>query len=88
MMLIIGEKLNSARKQVREMIENRDVKSIQDLAKKQVEGGADILDVNSSAASGNKEENMEKHYHYSRLFLIYKKLYQNNLELFKELGEI
>ncbi len=35
-MLIIGEKLNSARKKVREMIENRDVKSIQDLAKKQV----------------------------------------------------
>ncbi|MGB2783078.1 MAG: FGGY family carbohydrate kinase [Atribacterota bacterium] len=33
--------------------------------------------------------NMDKHYHYySRLFLIYKKLYQNNLELFKELGEI
>ena len=58
-MLIIGEKLNSARKKVREMIENRDVESIQDLAKKQVEGGADILDVNSSAASGNKEENME-----------------------------
>ena len=58
-MLIIGEKLNSARKKVREMIENRDVKSIQELAKKQVEGGADILDVNSSAASGNKEENME-----------------------------
>jgi len=58
-MLIIGEKLNSTRKKVREMIENKDVKSIQDLAKKQVEGGADILDVNSSAASGNKEENME-----------------------------
>jgi len=58
-MIIIGEKLNSARKKVREMIENRDIKSIQDLAKKQVEGGADILDVNSSAASGNKEDNME-----------------------------
>lgn len=58
-MIIIGEKLNSARKKVREIIENRDIKSIQDLAEKQVEGGADILDVNSSAASGNKEENME-----------------------------
>ena len=44
-MLIIGEKLNSARKKVREMIENRDIKSIQDLAKKQVEGGAEMLDV-------------------------------------------
>ena len=40
------------------MIENRDVKSIQNLAKKQVEGGAEMLDVNSSAASGDKEENM------------------------------
>jgi len=59
MMIIIGEKLNSARKKVREMIENRDIKSIQDLAKKQVEGGADILDVNSSAAQGDKEKNME-----------------------------
>lgn len=58
-MLIIGEKLNSARKKVREMIENRDVKSIQDLAEKQVEGGAEMLDVNSSAANGDKEENME-----------------------------
>ena len=35
------------------------------------------------------QPNMEKHHHhYSRLFLIYKKLYQNNLGLFKELGEI
>jgi cobalamin-dependent methionine synthase I len=58
-MLIIGEKLNSARKKVREMIENRDVKAIQDLARNQVEGGAEMLDVNSSAASGDKEENME-----------------------------
>jgi sugar (pentulose or hexulose) kinase len=35
------------------------------------------------------QPNMEKHHHYySRLFPIYKKLYQNNIELFKELGEI
>lgn len=58
-MLIIGEKLNSTRKKVRDMIENRNVKSIQDLAMKQVESGADILDVNSSAASGDKIENMK-----------------------------
>lgn len=58
-MFIIGEKINSTRKKVREMIENRDITSIQELARKQVEGGAHILDVNSSAASGNKEENME-----------------------------
>ncbi len=58
-MLIIGEKLNSTRERVRKMIESRDVKSVQDLARQQVEGGAHILDVNVSAASGNREENME-----------------------------
>jgi cobalamin-dependent methionine synthase I len=58
-MLIIGEKLNSTRKKVKEMIENKNVKSIQDLAIRQVEAGADVLDVNSSAASGNKLENIE-----------------------------
>jgi cobalamin-dependent methionine synthase I len=58
-MLIIGEKLNSTRKKVRDMIENKDIRSIQDLAISQVEGGSDSLDVNSSAAIGDKLENME-----------------------------
>ncbi|MDD4363935.1 MAG: methyltetrahydrofolate cobalamin methyltransferase [Atribacterota bacterium] len=58
-MLIIGEKINSTRKKVKEMIENKDVKNIQELAKKQVAGGADVLDINSSAANGDKLENME-----------------------------
>ena len=58
-MLVIGEKLNSTRKKVREIIESRDKKSVQDLARKQVEGGAEILDVNSSAASGNKKDNIK-----------------------------
>lgn len=57
-MLMIGEKLNSTRKKVREMIENRDIAMIQDLALKQVQSGAGMLDVNSSAAGGNREENM------------------------------
>ena len=35
------------------------------------------------------QPNMEKHHrYYSRLFPIYKKLYQNNIELFKELRKI
>jgi 5-methyltetrahydrofolate--homocysteine methyltransferase len=58
-MLIIGENLNSTRKKVKKIIENRDEKSVQDLARKQVESGAAILDVNSSAASGNTKDNME-----------------------------
>lgn len=58
-MLIIGEKLNSTMEKVRKIIEERDVKSIQELALRQVEAGAHLLDVNSSAALGDKEENME-----------------------------
>lgn len=58
-MLIIGENLNSTRGIVRKMIENRDSKSIQELALRQVEGGASMLDVNASAANGNREENLE-----------------------------
>jgi len=58
-MLIIGEKLNSTRKKVREMIENKDKGLIHGLAIRQVEGGAGTLDVNSSAAGGDKIENIE-----------------------------
>lgn len=57
--LIIGEKINSTREKVKKMIETRDAASIQELARKQVDDGANMLDVNSSAASGDCEENME-----------------------------
>ncbi|NLL17789.1 MAG: methyltetrahydrofolate cobalamin methyltransferase, partial [Clostridia bacterium] len=52
-MLIIGEKLNSAIPSVREAIKNRDVAFVQDLARRQVEGGAGYIDVNT--AQGNNE---------------------------------
>lgn len=58
-MLVIGEKLNSTRDKVKKMIENKDKKCVQELARVQVNSGANILDVNSSAATGNKEENIE-----------------------------
>ncbi|MDD3818671.1 MAG: dihydropteroate synthase, partial [Actinomycetota bacterium] len=58
-MLIIGENLNSTREKVRKMIEKRDIKYIQELAKRQVDMGANMLDVNASAAGGNREENLE-----------------------------
>jgi len=41
------------------MIKNKDVKSIQDLAKRQMEARADMLDVNSAVANGGKEENVK-----------------------------
>ncbi len=46
-MKIIGEKINGTRKTVAAAIANRDAEFIQNLAKKQVEGGAHWLDVNA-----------------------------------------
>ena len=48
-MLIIGEKLNSSIKRVAEAIEARDAATVQDLARRQAEAGADYLDVNAAA---------------------------------------
>jgi len=45
-MLIIGELINCTRKKVGEAAQNRDVEFFQDIARKQVEAGADMLDVN------------------------------------------
>ncbi len=57
-MLIIGEKLNSAIPSVREAIKSRNIDFVQDLARRQVEGGATYIDVNT--AQGNNElEDME-----------------------------
>jgi len=44
---IVGELINASRKSVRPLIENKDAKGIIDLARKQVEGGADYIDVNA-----------------------------------------
>ena len=45
-MLVVGEKINTSRKQVREAVEARDASFIRDLARKQAEGGAHYIDVN------------------------------------------
>ncbi|MGB9660850.1 MAG: dihydropteroate synthase [Moorellaceae bacterium] len=56
-MLIIGEKLNSAIPQVRDLIQAKDKAAVQDLALKQVAAGAHYLDVNT--AHCNEVEDME-----------------------------
>ncbi|SDH24266.1 dihydropteroate synthase [Desulfosporosinus hippei] len=56
-MLIIGEKLNSAIPSVRQLINDKDVAAIQDLALRQVAAGADYLDLNT--AQGDEIVNME-----------------------------
>lgn len=47
-MLIIGEKLNSTIPKVRKAIKEKDAAFVQDLAQKQAEAGADLLDVNTA----------------------------------------
>ena len=45
-MLIIGEKINSSRKDIKDMVEGKNKEFIQKLAQKQVESGAQMLDLN------------------------------------------
>jgi len=58
-MLIIGEKINSSRKNIQEMVENKKKELIQELARKQVEGGAQMLDLNIGTIRKNEPENMK-----------------------------
>lgn len=48
-MIVIGELINSTRKQVRPAIEQRDTEAVQKMARDQAEAGASIIDVNSGA---------------------------------------
>jgi len=58
-MLIIGEKINSSRKNIKEMLERKNKEFIQELAKKQVEGGAQMLDLNTGTIRKNEPEDMK-----------------------------
>jgi len=58
-MLIIGEKINASRKNIAEAIRRRDEVAISELAKKQVEAGADVIDVNAGSLKGQVETAME-----------------------------
>jgi len=53
---IIGEKINTTRKDVEKAVRGRDSAFIQDLARKQAEAGATYLDVNSGLALYPEEE--------------------------------
>ena len=59
-MLIIGERLNTSRKQFREMFEDRDANldKIRELIKSQVENGASYLDVNVGTRIGTEAEDL------------------------------
>ena len=58
-MLIIGELINSTRKQIRKAVEEKDAAVIQGLATKQVQAGANWIDVNAGAFPTDEVEKMQ-----------------------------
>lgn len=54
-MFLIGELINSTRKRIREAVLSRDAASIQEIARKQQEAGADMLDVNGGVPGQEAE---------------------------------
>lgn len=57
-MVIVGELINTSRKSVKEAVDNRDEAFIKDLAQKQVDAGANYIDVNCGTMIFNEEETM------------------------------
>ena len=57
-MLIIGEKLNGTLKKTAAAITDRDADFIQGLARRQVEAGADYLDVNAGTGAGCEADDL------------------------------
>lgn len=59
MILIVGELINSSRKDIKPAVENKDAAYIQKIAKDQVEAGAHYVDVNCGTQVFNEPEVME-----------------------------
>ncbi|MEL7564912.1 MAG: methyltetrahydrofolate cobalamin methyltransferase [Dehalobacterium sp.] len=57
-MLIVGELINTSRKAIKPAVENKDAAFIKELAQKQVDAGADYVDVNCGTMVFNEEETM------------------------------
>jgi len=57
-MIVIGELINATRKKVGAAVEKRDADFIRDLARRQAEAGADLLDVNGGVP-GREAESLE-----------------------------
>jgi 5-methyltetrahydrofolate--homocysteine methyltransferase len=58
-MLIIGERINSSRKAIREAVSTCDRKAVQEEAKQQAAAGADYLDVNAGTFVGEEAERLK-----------------------------
>ncbi|CAN2042029.1 5-methyltetrahydrofolate corrinoid/iron sulfur protein methyltransferase [Candidatus Magnetomoraceae bacterium gMMP-15] len=58
-MIIIGEKINATIKSAKEIILNQDKKKLLDLAKRQVQAGANYIDVNVATGVGSPEDEID-----------------------------
>lgn len=58
-MILIGERINGMFKDVKQAIEQKNKKVVQELAKKQTEAGATYLDVNVGTAAADQEGTMQ-----------------------------
>lgn len=58
-MILIGERINGMFKNVKQAIEEKDKKVIQELAQKQTQAGATYLDVNVGTAAADQEGTMQ-----------------------------
>ncbi len=57
-MIVVGERINGQFPQVSKAIDARDAKYIQDLAAEQIDGGANVLDVNTGPGRDDAQEAM------------------------------
>jgi len=57
-MLVIGERLNTSRKGLHEAVEKRDEEFLKEIARKQVENGADYLEVNCGTRLSSEVEDL------------------------------
>lgn len=57
-MIIIGERINTSRKPIDEAVSKRDAAFIQNEAKKQVDAGADYIDVNAGSRVGTEMDDL------------------------------
>lgn len=57
-MLIIGEKINTSLKEAKDIVAKKDEESLQNLAKKQIDAGANMVDVNVGTRIKTEAEDM------------------------------
>lgn len=58
-MLVIGELINTSREPISKALENKDADYIKEIAKKQVEAGADYVDVNAGTRVHDEPESLK-----------------------------